>query len=62
MVRGVLIVVAAGHVRKTEFSSAIAALEKVNAPIAGVVMTFLPSRGPESVGYGTYSYAPSTTP
>jgi capsular exopolysaccharide synthesis family protein len=57
--RGALVVVAAGRTHKGEFSAAIAMLQSVGAPVAGIIMTFLPVKGSGSYGYGyrNYNYA-----
>jgi succinoglycan biosynthesis transport protein ExoP len=54
--RGALVVVAAGRTKKAELSSAIAALENVGAPVAGLILTMLPAKGPDAYGYGRYGY------
>jgi succinoglycan biosynthesis transport protein ExoP len=56
LVRGALIVVAAGRTHKGELAGAVAALENVGAPVAGVIMTMLPTKGPDAYGYGRYGY------
>ncbi len=57
--RGALLVVGSGRVHKAEVHAAIATLESVGAPLAGMIMTFLPVKGGGSYGYGyrNYSYA-----
>jgi len=54
--RGALVVVAAGRTRKGEFAAAISTLENVGASVAGVIMTMLPTKGPDAYGYGRYGY------
>jgi succinoglycan biosynthesis transport protein ExoP len=56
LTRGALVVVAAGRTHKGELSGAIAALENVGAQVAGLVITMLPNKGPDSYGYGRYGY------
>jgi succinoglycan biosynthesis transport protein ExoP len=56
LTRGALVVVAAGRTRKGELAGAISALENVNATVSGVIMTMLPTRGPDAYGYGRYGY------
>jgi succinoglycan biosynthesis transport protein ExoP len=53
---GSLVVVAAGRTRKPELAGAIDSLEGVDAHIAGVILTMLPTRGPDAYGYGRYGY------
>jgi len=54
--RGALLVVAAGTTRKGELEGAIASLEHVDARLAGLVLTMLPTKGPDAYGYGRYAY------
>jgi succinoglycan biosynthesis transport protein ExoP len=54
--RGALLVVAAGRTHKRELAGAISALENVGSVVAGVILTMLPSKGPDSYGYGRYGY------
>lgn len=54
LTRGAIVVVAAGRTHKGEFGGAIAALENVGAHVAGIIMTMLPSKGPDAYGYGGY--------
>jgi succinoglycan biosynthesis transport protein ExoP len=56
LTRGALLVVAAGRTHKGEFAGAIAALENVGASVAGVIITMLPTKGPDAYGYGRYGY------
>lgn len=50
---GVIVVSAAGRVRRAQLDNALAALDRVGGRVVGLVMTMLPRRG--SDGYG-YSY------
>jgi succinoglycan biosynthesis transport protein ExoP len=54
--RGAIVVVAAGRTHKGEFAGAIAALQNVGANVAGIIMTMLPTRGPDAYRYGRYGY------
>jgi succinoglycan biosynthesis transport protein ExoP len=56
LTRGALVVVAAGRTHKGELAGAISSLENVGAPVAGVILTMLPTRGPDAYGYGRYGY------
>ena len=55
-VGGALIVVAAGRTQKNQLKGAIAALDNVGAPVSGMVLTMLPTKGPDAYGYGHYGY------
>ncbi|WP_104089031.1 MULTISPECIES: polysaccharide biosynthesis tyrosine autokinase [unclassified Cryobacterium] len=55
-VGGALIVVAAGRTHKNQLKGAIAALDNVGAPVSGLVLTMLPTKGPDAYGYGHYGY------
>lgn len=56
-VGGAILVVAAGHTHKNQLKGAVSALENVGAPISGLVLTMLPTKGPDAYGYGRYGYA-----
>jgi capsular exopolysaccharide synthesis family protein len=60
---GAIVVVAAGRTNRRQLSSAVDALQTVDAKVAGVVMSMVPTRGPDAYysygynyGYG-YTYA-----
>jgi capsular exopolysaccharide synthesis family protein len=53
---GVVVVVGAGHVRRRELSRSIADLEAVGANLAGLLLTKLPTKGPDGNGMKTYTY------
>ena len=55
-VGGAIIVVAAGRTHKNQLKSAISILDGVGAPISGLVLTMLPTKGPDAYGYGQYGY------
>jgi len=55
-VGGAIVVVAAGRAHRQHLRGAIASLENVDAPISGVVLTMLPTKGPDAYGYGRYGY------
>lgn len=57
LVGGALLIVAAGMTHGPQVESALATLENVGAPISGLVLTMLPTRGPDAYGYGRYGYA-----
>jgi succinoglycan biosynthesis transport protein ExoP len=56
LTRGAIVVVAAGRTHKGELAGAIATLENVGANVAGVVLTMMPTKGPDAYGYGRYGY------
>lgn len=55
-VGGAIVVVAAGRTHRNQLKSALDTLESIGAPISGVVLTMLATRGPDAYGYGEYSY------
>jgi len=55
-VGGAIIIVAAGRTHKNQLKGAIAALTTVGAPVSGLVLTMLPTKGPDAYGYGNYGY------
>jgi len=57
LVGGCLVLVASGKTTSPELETALAALENVDAPVSGLVLTMLPTKGPDAYGYGRYGYA-----
>lgn len=55
-VGGVILVVAAGRANRHHVEGAISALENVGSSVAGIVLTMLPTKGPDAYGYGRYGY------
>lgn len=53
-VGGAIVVVAAGRTHKVQLTGALAALATVGAPVSGLVLTMLPTKGPDAYGYGHY--------
>jgi capsular exopolysaccharide synthesis family protein len=53
---GAIVVVAAGRVNKNQLKGAITTLGNVGGHIAGLVLTMVPTRGPDAYGYGRYGY------
>lgn len=57
---GAILVVSAGRTNRHQLSGAVDALNTAGAHIAGVAMTMVPTRGPDSYaygyGYGSYGY------
>lgn len=52
---GAIVVVAAGSTHRNQLAGALDALETVDARIAGIVLTMVPTRGPDAYDYG-YGY------
>ncbi len=55
-VGGTLVVAASGRTRTTQLEAALDALETVGAPQSGIILTMLPTKGPDAYGYGRYGY------
>ncbi|TFB71827.1 polysaccharide biosynthesis tyrosine autokinase [Cryobacterium glaciale] len=57
-VGGTIVVVAAGRTHRGQLTGALAALRQVGAHVSGLVLTMLPTSGPDAVGsgYGGYGY------
>ncbi|CAD5991222.1 polysaccharide biosynthesis tyrosine autokinase [Agreia sp. COWG] len=55
-VGGTIVVCAAGRTHKNQLKGAFTALANVDAPVSGVVLTMLPTKGPDSYGRGRYGY------
>ena len=59
---GAIVVVSAGRTNRHQLSGAVDALETVDAQIAGIVLSMVPTRGPDAYaygygyGYGAYGY------
>ena len=53
---GAIMVVASGRTKRNELTSAVKALERAGSRLVGMVITRLPTKGPDSYGYGQYSY------
>jgi len=56
LVGGCLVLVASGKTTSPEFDTALATLENVGAPVSGIVLTMLPTKGPDAYGYGRYGH------
>lgn len=54
--RGVIMVAASGKAKKQEVTGAIRSLDTAGGTLLGFVMTMLPTKGPDSYGYGAYTY------
>lgn len=53
---GVILVAASGATKKAELSGAIRTLKTAGVNLLGFVVTMLPTKGPDSYGYGAYTY------
>jgi len=51
---GALVVAAAGRTKRQELQSALRNLEHVGSRVLGLVLTMLPTKGPDAYGYGNY--------
>ena len=54
--RGIILAAASGKTRKPELQGAIRTLTTAGVDLLGVVITMLPTKGPDSYGYGAYTY------
>jgi succinoglycan biosynthesis transport protein ExoP len=59
---GVIVVAASGSTRTPALQNAATALAAVDARLLGVVLTKLPTKGPDSYGYGEYTYGVTRVP
>lgn len=59
---GVLMVAASGTTKKPQLTAAVEKLDAIGSRLFGVIVTMLPSRGPDSYSYGSYSYAETSSP
>lgn len=55
--RGAIMVAASGKTKKQQLQAAVLTLETAGASLVGVVVTMLPSKGPDAYGYGQYGSA-----
>lgn len=53
---GTILVAASGATRKQGLEMAVRALEAAGGSLRGVVVNMLPTKGPDSYGYGVYGY------
>ena len=54
--RGVILVAASGKTKKQELTGAVRSLATAGVELLGTVVTMLPTKGPDSYGYGAYTY------
>ncbi|MBF4633035.1 polysaccharide biosynthesis tyrosine autokinase [Agreia pratensis] len=57
LVGGTIVVCAAGKTHKGQLRGALANLSNVDTPVSGIVITMLPTKGPDAYGYGRYGYS-----
>lgn len=55
LVSGALVVTAAGRTGRGELESALRTMEHIGSRVLGVVLTMLPTKGPDAYGYGNYA-------
>ncbi len=53
---GAIVVTAAGRTQRTQLEGALRSLDSVDAKVHGIVLTMMPTRGPDAYGYGSYGY------
>ncbi|GLK15632.1 polysaccharide biosynthesis tyrosine autokinase [Herbiconiux flava] len=58
---GAIVVAAAGKVKKSELTAALRNLTQTSSRVIGIVLTMLPSQGPDSYGASEYSYYGGST-
>ena len=51
---GAVVITAAGRVKRGELQAALRSLDNIGSKVLGIVMTMLPTKGPDSYGYGSY--------
>lgn len=54
--RGVILVAASGKTKKQELTGAVRTLATAGVELLGTIVTMLPTKGPDSYGYGSYTY------
>ncbi|MDR6904813.1 capsular exopolysaccharide synthesis family protein [Agromyces sp. 3263] len=53
---GAILVAASGSTKKQELAGAVRALESIGSRLLGIIVTMLPTKGPDSYSYGAYTY------
>ncbi len=53
---GILLVTAAGKTKRQELSGTMDTLHTAKANVLGIILTMLPTKGPDAYRYGTYNY------
>lgn len=54
--RGVILIAASGKSKKQELAGAVRTLATAGVELLGTIVTMLPTKGPDSYGYGSYTY------
>jgi len=57
---GVILAAASGKTKKPDLAGAIRSLETAGVNLLGTIVTMLPTKGPDSYGYGAYMYGAAT--
>lgn len=55
-VGGLVLIVRAGHAHKAHVEIVLSSLSNMGAHVSGIIMTMLPTKGPNAYGYGGYGY------
>ncbi|MDF2990299.1 MAG: ATPase [Microbacterium sp.] len=58
---GVLMIAASGTTKKPQLTAAVDKLGAIGSRLFGVIVTMLPTKGPDSYSYGSYAYAEATS-
>jgi len=53
---GSLVVVASGRTHKSQLKAAVSLIEQVGSSVGGIIMTMVPTKGPDAYAYGRYGY------
>lgn len=53
---GAILAAASGRTKRNELTAAVRALDHIGSRLVGIVVTMLPTKGPDSYGYGVYGY------
>jgi len=53
---GAILVAASGSTRKPQLTAAVKTIESADAKLLGVIITKLPTKGPDATAYGQYTY------
>ncbi len=54
--QGAIIVVGSGKIRREQLRRALETLAAVDAPVHGLILNFLPTKGPDAYSYYAYGY------
>lgn len=53
---GAIVVAGVGAASRHQLEGALETLQQIGAPLAGIVLTMIPTKGPDAYGYGRYGY------